>query len=507
MRDAEIEAKAVVIGGGLAGMSAAWELSRTGRWHVHLYEKAERLGGKAGSEFSRNSQYYSDHGYHLFPAWYDNVRQLMGEAGIDYDVELIPGERFISKVKTRNEMTGLPEGFFLDRWLETLVFVWAIGELVEGSDDELVNLSLAAFLDKVYRKQYGSTRLYEWAKERHGSLTLKALSNPPDNISALTCARMWRRWMSPWTNIGKPSWSALRGSLQQRFIDPLEIALEEQGVKIHKGLTVSDIRLHQNAPETMMVQYGDRAPEARDLRDKTLVLAVPAEALRDLFDPDHLPVWADNITKDTDKGQMAAIDCIVNPLLTDTPTDHFGFGPGDLTGFDITRHWIRSELPPKAVEGKAAVRTVLQVIATNFEGPMAGHPNQVLIDTVTNQVAGVFATNTVSPAETHLNDDAMLYLNTVANSQTRPYYDTPSDNGLDRVFLAGDYCKTSIDVASMEAAVASGRLAAERADGGLPEEDYDSPAWVAWVMGFGKFSGLFGFLAWLSRLRGIFART
>ena len=92
---------AVIIGGGLAGMSAAWELARRGL-QVELYEKANRLGGKAGSE-RRDDGYYSDHGYHLFPAWYENVRQLMGEAGIDYDMELIPGERFIGSFKGRDD--------------------------------------------------------------------------------------------------------------------------------------------------------------------------------------------------------------------------------------------------------------------------------------------------------------------------------------------------------------------------------------------------------------------
>lgn len=509
---------AVIIGGGLAGISAAWELARRDDWNVTLYERADRLGGKAGSE-KNGASYYSDHGYHLFPAWYDNVRQLMGEAGIDYDVELIPGERFISKFRGRNEVTGELEGRFFGRWLETVAFAWAIGELIKAEDDYLRSVSLEEFLWDVFIGREKSKRLFEGAKERHGSLTLKALSNTPDKISALTCARMWRRWMNPFANVGKPSWSALRGSLQTRFIAPLETALEEQGVGMNLQSEVRNLEYQQRGgrwvPVRMFLGDSSQPPpedgakeklEEVDLVGKKVFLTVPAEALGRVFEPKTRPDWAKDISKHTDVDVMSAVDCLVAPLVTDSPTDHFGFGPDDLTGFDITRHWLRSELPPVAVRGKAAEKTVVQVIATSNS-----RRRSQLETYVNGQIATLFdrtpGKGAVTALYTHENTNAPLYLNTVHNSQDRPYFNTPADNGYDDTYIAGDYCDTSIDVASMEAAVASGRLAAEAAVGGTPNIAKPDPKWVSRVLMVGRLSGVFRVVVLLSRLRTKFGGT
>lgn len=498
---------AIVIGGGLAGISAAWELSRRD-WDVELYEASHRLGGKAGSELSAKSGYYSDHGYHLFPAWYHNVRQLMAETGIDYDVELIPGERFISRLRTRNEVTHMPEGPLIDRWLKTTAFVWAIAELVVADDSELKKKSLAGFLNDVFEKEYGSPGLYEAARERHGSLTLKALSNSPEDISALTCARMWRRWMSPWRNIGKPSWSALRGSLQEHLIDPLESALGEQDVTIHKRSVVSGLLIHEEDGKKRLVSMRCGDKQRDDLENYTVIIAVPAEKLASLFEhPDNsgIPGWAHRISHDTKVGQMSAIDYQTSPLVTKTPADHFGFGEGDLTGFDITRHWNRRELPPSAVRGNAATGTVLQVIATNTNKLESEEALELAVKPDVLALMGR-SEDQVEAAEIHLNDDAELYLNTVENSQQRPDQDTPARDGFEDVFLAGDYCETSIDVASMEAAVASGRLAAERALGiQLSHVEVDT-SWVETLMTVLRRSPILGLIAGISRIKSALVR-
>lgn len=504
---------AIVIGGGLAGISAAWELSKE-EWHVELYEASHRLGGKAGSERSAESDYFSDHGYHLFPAWYHNVRQLMAETGIDYDVELIPGERFISRLRTRNEVTKMPEGRLFERWLKTTAFVWAIAELIVAENDDLKKKSLAEFLRGVYLETYKSPGLYEGALERHGSLTLKALSNSPERISALTCARMWRRWMSPWKNIWKPSWSALRGSLQEHLIDPLESGLEEQGVKIHKAEEgggrrwVSHLRFETRDGKKRLVSMRYGNVERSDLEDYTVILAVPAEKLAPLFDDsDHgaPPEWARRISDDTEMGQMSAIDYQTSPLVTKTPSDHFGFPESDLTGFDITRHWNRRELPPSVVRRNAATGTVLQVIATNTNHIESEEALEIAVKPEVLNLVGRSG-DQVKEAETHLNDDAQLYLNTVANSWNRPKEDTPAEYGFEYLYLAGDYCETTIDVASMEAAVASGRRAAESALGAEPSQVDVNTDWVENIMRFLRRTPLLWFVAMISRVRSPFGR-
>src|SRR5215813_8163699 len=76
---------AIVVGGGLAGLTVSRELALRG-WHVTLLERSLRLGGKAGSD-TRDGRLV-EHGYHVFPKWYPNVRAILERMGIqlvDFD--------------------------------------------------------------------------------------------------------------------------------------------------------------------------------------------------------------------------------------------------------------------------------------------------------------------------------------------------------------------------------------------------------------------------------------
>jgi uncharacterized protein with NAD-binding domain and iron-sulfur cluster len=76
---------AIVVGGGLAGMVIARELASR-KWQVIMLERSQRLGGKAGSDLKNGQRV--EHGYHVFPPWYANVRAILTRIGvrlIDFD--------------------------------------------------------------------------------------------------------------------------------------------------------------------------------------------------------------------------------------------------------------------------------------------------------------------------------------------------------------------------------------------------------------------------------------
>src|SRR5512139_3022927 len=84
---------AIIVGGGLAGMVTARELGLRG-WRVTLLERSCRLGGKAGSDMKNGR--LVEHGYHVFPKWYLNVRAILERINvtlIDFDRYhfLLPG--------------------------------------------------------------------------------------------------------------------------------------------------------------------------------------------------------------------------------------------------------------------------------------------------------------------------------------------------------------------------------------------------------------------------------
>src|SRR5580692_1107084 len=63
--------RVVVIGGGVAGLTAAHELIERG-FDVKLYERNTRLGGKAASQNNTNG-FPAEHGFRFFPGWYQHL--------------------------------------------------------------------------------------------------------------------------------------------------------------------------------------------------------------------------------------------------------------------------------------------------------------------------------------------------------------------------------------------------------------------------------------------------
>ena len=70
--------KIAIVGGGMAGLAAAWQLSRPGgdRPEVTVYERGSRLGGKGASSRGPNGR-IEEHGLHVWLGFYDNAFRLL----------------------------------------------------------------------------------------------------------------------------------------------------------------------------------------------------------------------------------------------------------------------------------------------------------------------------------------------------------------------------------------------------------------------------------------------
>lgn len=81
--------RVVVVGGGLAGMTAALQLAARG-FEVHVFEAAPHLGGKIGgwSIEALGEHFPMEHGFHGFFTQYYNLWKLLASVGAD--VDLVP---------------------------------------------------------------------------------------------------------------------------------------------------------------------------------------------------------------------------------------------------------------------------------------------------------------------------------------------------------------------------------------------------------------------------------
>ena len=91
---AEAPIKVAIIGGGCAGMAAAFELTEAvhaGKYQVTVYQQGWRLGGKGASGRGQGAR-IEEHGLHLWMGFYENAFALMRAcyAELDRDAASCP---------------------------------------------------------------------------------------------------------------------------------------------------------------------------------------------------------------------------------------------------------------------------------------------------------------------------------------------------------------------------------------------------------------------------------
>ena len=80
--------RVAILGGGMAGLSAAWRLSEPG-WQrriesITVYQRGWRLGGKAASSRGAHGR-IEEHGLHVWLGCYDNAFHLLRECYTELD--------------------------------------------------------------------------------------------------------------------------------------------------------------------------------------------------------------------------------------------------------------------------------------------------------------------------------------------------------------------------------------------------------------------------------------
>jgi uncharacterized protein with NAD-binding domain and iron-sulfur cluster len=70
--------RVAIIGGGCAGIAAAWQLAKNPEYEVSVYERSGRLGGKGESQRAADGRIL-EHGLHVWLGFYENAFRMMRE--------------------------------------------------------------------------------------------------------------------------------------------------------------------------------------------------------------------------------------------------------------------------------------------------------------------------------------------------------------------------------------------------------------------------------------------
>jgi uncharacterized protein with NAD-binding domain and iron-sulfur cluster len=473
-----------VIGGGLAGMTVARELARRG-FTVRVIESSDHLGGKAGS-VERQADEWEDHGYHIFPGWYANTLDLLRQ--LRCDKHLIPirqthalrqGEypHFV----TTKEWSGLTNLLYnlthsVLHWSDHLLAIYSVLDLAAEP------FSRRAYLDRVSVTGFLRSRFYasEELANFHHQTVLQSIAVPLYEVSAMTIRKTFRSWAQH----PSPLFWILDGSLQQRFIAPLQDDMERRGVEVQTKRAVSKLHVHQGRVGAYELSGGPRVGEADDI----YVLAVPHEVVSRIVGDSLTALDLGRVLERTSEATgelgiaglanlrsapIAALHLRLKRKIFEMPREHVSlhnsrFG---ISFIDVAPHW---GLP----------HTTLNIIASNFAplsqvDPM--HARELLIAELRQYIPQIHPEDLPDDGgflQTHV--EQPFFLNTVGAWPSRPGAATAVDN----LFLCGDYCRTDADLTTMEGAVMSGMNAAaailERCGLHVPvaPKPIDEPPWL-----------------------------
>jgi protoporphyrinogen oxidase len=261
--------KAVVLGGGLAGMSAAWTLAREGL-DVTLVEAGERLGGLAGTV---------ERGEHFYPLAYHHI--LRRDQTLLWFLDRIDALddvrwrkiRMLFHLDDRLWNLAAPLDFlrFPMRPMDKLRFVRLMLRSFRKTNwDDWQNRSAAELVDT-----WGSPGVRRVLFERLSQLKFRRTC--ADLSAAWLGARLhFREGSSPLGFIPKTTWTKV-------LCDGLAASLESAGVRVLTGRRIQRI-----------VTQGDRvrAVECDDgtsLSGDAFVSALPTEVYRTLIGEDDTP--------------------------------------------------------------------------------------------------------------------------------------------------------------------------------------------------------------------------
>lgn len=478
-----------VIGGGIGGLTAAHELASRGV-EVALFEAREHLGGKAHSfpvdeRIGRPTPFHGEHGFRFLPAFYRHLPDTMSR---------IPttGSMTVADHLTETEQTLLAHRHQPNRAV-TVRRPRSLEDWMDALDaplaDDLPLLERRHLLERLLyiltsceRRRQHELDAISWPsfleidrrssafKERIEHMTQALVALRADRASAKTMGTIYLQLLFGQVDPTRPTERILDGPTSPTWIEPWRRHLEELGVTIHTGSPVTSIAFDPGRGSIDHVRTDTSVIEADQY-----VLAVPLEVTRELLTEEvraHTPTLEGLDRLET--AWMAGLQCFLDEDIPLT-NGHaiLADAPWKLTVISQRQFWHTVPSDDDPIQG------VLSVIISDWESPgiEVDRPARACsLDEIEAEVLTQLAVHlesegfdaerivdmVIDPAISPAADGdgvvnrTPLFVNTVGSYLDRPRAKTQVNN----LTLAGDYVRSSTDLASMEGANEAGRRAA-----------------------------------------------
>lgn len=286
----------VVVGGGITGMSAAYELGRAANngappVTVTLIEGEARLGGKVVTE--RNGPFIIEGGPDSFMAQKPWAAELAREIGLGDELMVASPMRRTTWVLIRGRPQPLPEGMLLI--VPTRIAPFAFSPLISPFG----KLRMALDLVVPARRDDGDETLADFIRRRLGNEALDRLAEPIlSGIHSAECERQSIMATFPrFRDLEKRHGSLIRGMLASRRNAPPSSAHQSPFMTLRSGMGALVERLEQQLTARILTNrrvaalaydptaarpYRLRLDDGAALDADAVILATPSYAAADL---------------------------------------------------------------------------------------------------------------------------------------------------------------------------------------------------------------------------------
>ena len=486
----DMPVRVAVLGGGVAGLSAAHELIERG-FQVSVYEAKDVFGGKArslsvpGSAAAGHADLPGEHGFRFFPAFYRHLPDTMMRIPFPGNVSVfnnlvhatrievaragspalvltarIPQniEDWALAFKETFKGIGVPDNevlFFVDRLLTLLTScqerrISEYEQIPWWTFIDAANHSVAyqTLLAKGLTRSLVAVRAQEGSTRTVGYILLQLL------FGIMTTGGFDRLLNGPTNEVWLAAW---------------ETYLTEKGVDLQTGAATTGIRADATGITGVVIQQNG---QSREINADYYIAALPVEIMSGLVD-DGLKALAPSLANLT-KLTTAWMNGIQFYLAQDVPLDFghtlYADSPWALTSVSQRQFWTPGRLAnygsgqiggilsvdisdwgtPGILYGKDAMQCTAAEVKDEVWAQMKAHLNiggaEILRDE--NLVSWSLDPDIQFPNPSAVTNLEPLLINTAGSLQYRPDATTEIPN----LLLASDYVKTYTDLACMEGA-------------------------------------------------------
>ncbi|TQF68586.1 FAD-dependent oxidoreductase [Rhodococcus spelaei] len=499
-----------VLGGGMAGLTAAHELAERG-FTVTVYEPTA-LGGKArsitapGTGTGGRSDLPGEHGFRFFPGFYQHIPDTMhripfpGNPNGVFDNLVAAGGFRMSVAGGPDLMMPAPgaptrlEMYNADVLRDSLTAMFTMGTSVPAPEMSVFLKKLVMFLTSSIERRDGEWEHQTWAQTLEvagksqayrtvlvSALTRQLVAARPDRASTRTIGRIGQAFVLNAAGV-VPEYGhldrLLNAPTNEAWIDPWAAMLRGIGVRFEMGKKI--VGLEMAGGRISGARVVDETGRASAIEADWYVSAMPVERAVELLTPQLL---------DADPTLAGMRELVVDWMvgvqfflrrsapLSDGHVAYLG-SPWALTSINQAQFW-RGDFAARYGDGSAVDCLSVDISDWDSPGILYGKPakrcsrEEIFAETWAQMQRSVndgptpmlrdedvvhrFLDPGVAwdPGRSANTNATPLLVNTVGSLEHRPHARTAIPN----LFLAGDYIRTDIDLATMESANESARAA------------------------------------------------